>query len=105
MSPHYRGGGIFMSTRPVLLNDLAKLVENAVQQVIQSHGGGPIDKIWFGFVAPESLATQEVATNIATEIGRVSGVHVTPAVATEALLKPAGIQTEALVRPSHIIGL
>jgi hypothetical protein len=94
-----------MSTRPVPLNDLAILVENAVQQIIEKHGGGPIEKIWVGFVAPENLATPAIAAEVAHSIGSHTGVHVTPAMATEAVSHPAGAHTEALVRPGHIIGL
>ncbi len=96
-----------MSTRPVPLHDLAVLVENAVQQIIEKHGGGPIEKIWVGFVAPDALATNETAAKVATEIGHQTGVAVTPSVATIGIAAPtqAGVQTEALVRPGHIIGL
>lgn len=94
-----------MSTRPVLLHDLAVLVENAVQQIIEKHGGGPIEKIWVGFVAPDILATNEIATQVAHAIGQHGGVAVTPAIATQAVAAHTGIQTEALIKPGHIIGL
>ena len=94
-----------MSTRPVLLNELAVLVENAVQQVIEKHGGGPIEKIWVGFVAPEALATEATAATVAKAIGQQTGVQVTPAVATQGIQAAGGVHTEALVKPGHIVGL
>jgi predicted hydrolase (HD superfamily) len=97
-----------MSTRPVPLHDLAILVENAVQQVIEKHGGGPIEKLWFGFVAPEALATEAIAAEVVKAMGHQTGGQLTPAVATQGLAAPSvqgALHTEALVRPGHIIGL
>lgn len=94
-----------MSTKPVLLHDLAVLVENAVQQVIEKHGGGPIEKIWVGFVAPETLATPDVAAKVAHAISQHGGLQGTPSIATPVVAPATGVQTQALVRPGHIIGL
>lgn len=94
-----------MSTRPVLLQDLAALVENAVQQVIEKHGGGPIEKIWVGFVAPDILATNAVAAEVARSISQHGGMQGTPAIATLPQAPHTGVQTEALVHPGHIVGL
>jgi hypothetical protein len=94
-----------MATRPVLLKDLAVLVENAVQQAIEKHGGGPIDKLWVGFVAPDAIATEANAASIAKAIGQETGVKVTPAVATQGIAAGGAVHTEALVKPGHLIGL
>ena len=62
----------------VPLNELAVAVQNAVQQVLGKHGAVPIEKLWVGFVASETIANpQEVAGKLATTLGREGGVQAT----------------------------
>jgi hypothetical protein len=79
-------------------------VESAVQQVLGKHGAVPIDKLWFGFVAPENLANLEAAGKVATLIGEEAGVRVQASVAQLAAPAPQEAKAE-LVKPGHIIGL
>ena len=88
----------------VPLNELAVAVESAVQQVLGKHGAVPIDKLWFGFVAPENLANIEVAGKVANELGKEAGVHAQASVAQLALA-PTQEAARELVKPGHIIGL
>jgi hypothetical protein len=92
-----------MPQHSVPLNELAVAVENAVQQVLGKHGAVPIDKLWFGFVAPENLANLDAASKVATQLGKEAGVRVQASVAE---IAPAAQQsTVELVKPGHIIGL
>ena len=90
----------------VPLNELAVAVQSAVEQVLGKHNAVGIDKLWVGFVAPDTIATQENANKIAAHIGKEAGV--TAVASMGQLGGPAaagGIHTEALKRPGHIIGL
>jgi hypothetical protein len=90
------------------LNELAAAVQSAVEQVLGKHGAVPIDKIWVGFVAPDNLATAEIAGKIANTIGREGGVTAQGSVATLAaqVAAPASKEAQKLPPlPGHITGL
>jgi len=53
----------------VPLGDLEVAVKNAVQQALGKAGAVPIDQLWVGFVAPEKIATQQLANEIASIVG------------------------------------
>jgi hypothetical protein len=53
----------------VPLNELEVAVQSAVEQALGKAGAVPIDKLWVGFVAPENIATQQLANEIATKVG------------------------------------
>ncbi len=102
------------------LSQLNAAVQSAIEQVLAKHGGGPVEKLWVGFVAPEQIATLDNATKIASHISKEIGVQGTPSVAqlggnvAPGASGAAGgsgvggghaVHTEALQRPGHIIGL
>ena len=94
------------------LNELAAAVQSAVEQVLGKHGAVPIDKIWVGFVAPENLATAEIASKIANTIGREGGVTAQGSIGTLGAQvaagqpAPASKEAQALPHlPGHILGL
>ena len=93
----------------VPLNELAAAVQSAVEQVLGKHGAVPIDKLWVGFVAPDTIANEANATKIAAALGKQAGVQTQAAVAQEVIAAHAGGQhaaTAALIqKPGHIIGL
>ena len=97
-----------MSHPTVPLPDLAVAVQNAVQKALAQHGAVPVDKLWVGFVAPESIATEENARKIVQQLNPPASVHATPVVAK---LAPEHAQTkpsEAAALPNIgriIIGL
>lgn len=95
-----------MSHHPIPLNELAVAVQNAVEQVLGKKGAVPIEKLWVGFVAPEAIANQEVATKVAAQLGREGGVHAQPSVAQQ--ISQAGGQERveaAAIQKTRIIGL
>jgi len=55
--------------KPVPLGELEVAVQSAVEQVLGKKGAVPIDKLWVGFVAPENIATQQLANEVAAKIG------------------------------------
>lgn len=89
------------------LNEVAVAVENAVQQALAKHGAVSIDKIWVGFVAPDTIATEANATLVANELSRATGVTGQPSVAQ--LGAAAGQQEQhaahTVTKPGHIIGI
>ena len=91
-----------MPQHPVPLNELSSAVQKAVQQVLGKHGAVSIDKLWVGFVAPDTIAAEEAA-KVATQFGKEAGLHgqtsVLPLAAT------AGTQAHTIQKPGHIIGL
>lgn len=84
----------------VPLGELEVAVQSAVEQVLGKKGAVPIDKLWVGFVAPESIATQQLANEVAAKIGGPGAVGSVGTIAPQAA---AGVHTEALVR-THILG-
>jgi hypothetical protein len=92
----------------VPLNELAVAVQSAVEQVLGKLGAVPIDKLWVGFVAPDTIANEANAQKIAAALGKQAGVHVQAAVAQELIAPPVAAQHEAkaaIQKPGHIIGL
>jgi hypothetical protein len=85
-------------SKHVPLGELQVAVQNAVEQALGKKGAVPIDKLWVGFVAPDNIATQELANEVAVKLGGPGTVgsvgSITPA---------AGARTEALVKV-HILG-
>jgi len=53
----------------VPLGDLEVAVQNAVEQALGKKGAVPIGQLWVGFVAPESIATQQLANEVASKVG------------------------------------
>jgi hypothetical protein len=53
----------------VPLGELEVAVKNAVQQALGKAGAVPIDQLWLGFVAPDNIATQQLANEIASKVG------------------------------------
>lgn len=94
-----------MSQNAVPLDELAAAVQHAVQQVLGKQAAIPIDKVWVGFVAPDNLATPEIAGKVAAELGREAGVNATGSVAQQLAVPSAGQAQQQLVKPGHIIGL
>lgn len=90
--------------KKVPLNELAVAVQSAVEQVLAKHGAVTIDKLWVGFVAPDTLQVSQaeaakIASHIATGPAAHASVVALPAGTT------TGVHTEALQKPGHIIGL
>ena len=88
------------------LNELAAAVQSAVEQVLGKHGAVPIDKLWVGFVAPENIATSEIAAKLAATLGREAGVTATGSIGT--IAGPIAHETAKPPLPhgpGHILGL
>jgi hypothetical protein len=87
----------------VPLNQLAVAVQDAVKRVLAKHGAVPIDQLWVGFVAPDTVANLESANKVAAELGKEAGVRVQGSIGQVG----AGVQQEkgAAAKPGHIIGL
>jgi hypothetical protein len=84
----------------VPLGELEVAVHSAVEQILGKKGAVPVDQLWVGFVAPEAVATQQLANEIATKIGGPGAVG---SVGTVIQRAGGGVQTEALVN-LHICG-
>jgi hypothetical protein len=84
----------------VPLGELEAAVQSAVEQVLGKKGGLSIDKLWVGFVAPESIATQQLANEVAAKIGGPGAVG---SVGSAVQVAGGGVHTEALVN-LHICG-
>ena len=94
-----------MAPPTVPLQALTVAVQNAVKQVLSQHGAVDVGHLWVGFVAPDTIATQENALKLAQALSRTEagGANVQASVAQLA----AGPGTEKGVIPpkGHIIGL
>jgi hypothetical protein len=95
-----------MAPQTVPLQALTVAVQNAVKQVLAQHGAVDVGHLWVGFVAPDTIATQENALKVAQALGRTEagGANVQASVAQLS----AGVGTEKGVippKPGHIIGL
>jgi hypothetical protein len=84
----------------VPLGDLQVAVQNAVEQVLGKKGAVAIDKLWVGFVAPDDIATQQLANEIASKIGGPGAVGSVAAVAPAAA---GAVHTQAVPK-LHICG-
>jgi hypothetical protein len=78
----------------VPLGELEAAVHSAVEQVLGKKGAVPIDQLWVGFVAPEAVATQQLANEVATRVGGPGTVG-----SVGSVIQQAGgtVHTEALV--------
>lgn len=92
-----------MHTPRVPLSELTAAVENAVQQTLAKHGAVPIEKLWVGFVAPEAVANEKAAGEVAAVLAREAGVAAHGSVAQ--IGATAGKAGEALAPSHRIIGL
>ena len=84
------------------LNQVAVAVQNAVEQVLGKHGALGIEKLWVGFVAPDTIATEANANKIASVLGKEGGIAVQPSVAVQG---GAAAGQQAIQKPGHIIGI
>ena len=94
-----------MAHHPLPLNELAVAVQNAVEQALAKHGAVPIDKLWVGFVAPDAIATHELANKVTSTLSKEAGIHAQPSLLATTPVAGGAAHAEALVRPGHIIGL
>jgi len=69
------------------VSELNAAVQNAVQQALGKHNAVPIDKLWIGFVAPDTVQVEEAASKIAEQIG---GPGATPSIAR--IAGPEGVE-------------
>jgi hypothetical protein len=93
-----------MAPPTVPLQALTVAVQNAVQQVLAKHGAVSVDHLWVGFVAPDTIANQENALQVAQALGRgAGGVTVQGSVAQ--LAAGAGTEKGPIPPKGHIIGL
>jgi hypothetical protein len=84
----------------VPLGELEVAVQSAVEQVLGKKGAVPIGQLWVGFVAPENIATQQLANEVASRVG---GPGTVGSVGTAIQQAGGGARTEALVN-LHICG-
>jgi hypothetical protein len=85
--------------KPVPLGELEVAVQSAVEQVLGKKGAVPIGQLWVGFVAPENIATQQLANEVAAKVGGPGAVGSVGSAVSAA----GGVRTEALVN-LHICG-
>lgn len=84
----------------VPLGDLEVAVQNAVEQALGKKGAVPIGQLWVGFVAPESIATQQLANEVASKVGGPGAIGSIGSVGPAA----AGGQKKEAVTNLHILG-
>jgi hypothetical protein len=84
----------------VPLGELEVAVQSAVEQVLGKKGAVPIDQLWVGFVAPENIATQQLANEIASKVGGPGAIGSVAAVVPAAA---GGAQAKAIPK-LHICG-
>jgi hypothetical protein len=91
----------------VPLKELTTAVQSAVQQVLAKHGAVDVGHLWVGFVAPDAIANEANALQVAQALGKGAGVAVQPSVAQLAATGAAPAAAGALPIPpkGHIIGL
>lgn len=82
----------------VPLGELEVAVQSAVEQILGKKGAVPIDKLWVGFVAPDNIATQHLANEIAAKVGGPGAVGSVAAIAPAAGAAPQAVQN------LHILG-
>jgi hypothetical protein len=92
-----------MPTPPIRLDELAAAVQTAVQQTLAKHGAVPINQLWVGFVAPETIANLENANKVATTLAKETGA--VGAAGSIAQLGAAGPGATPSIKPGHLIGL
>ncbi len=91
----------------VPIKELTTAVQSAVKQVLAKHGAVDVGHLWVGFVAPDAIATQESALQVAQALGKGAGVTVQASVAQLSATGAAPAAGEKLPIPpkGHIIGL
>jgi hypothetical protein len=94
-----------MPSPPIKLDELALAVQNAVQQTLAKHGAVPINQLWVGFVAPETLATLDSATKVATTLARETGAIGATGSIAQLGAAPGAAGEHLPVKPGHLIGL
>jgi hypothetical protein len=86
--------------KSVPLGELEVAVQNAVEQVLGKAGAVPIDRLWVGFVAPENIATQQLADEVASRIGGPGAIG---SIASVVPAAAGGVQAKAIPK-LHICG-
>jgi hypothetical protein len=92
-----------VSTHRIPLGELAAAVQSAVEQALSKHGVVPVDKLWVGFVAPDSIATPESAQKVANVLSKEGGIKADPSVGQLGATDVGAAQERAV--PLRIIGL
>ena len=87
-------------SKHVPLGELHVAVQNAVEQALGKKGAVPIDKLWVGFVAPDNIATQQLANEVAVKLG---GPGTVGSIGSITQAAGGAARTEALVN-LHICG-
>ena len=85
----------------VPLGDLEVAVQNAVEQALGKKGAVPIGQLWVGFVAPENIATQQLANEIASKVGGPGAIG---SIGSVGPVAAAGGQKKEAVTNLHILG-
>jgi hypothetical protein len=94
-----------VSNHKIPLHELTVAVESAVKQALAKHGAVPIDQLWVGFVAPDKIATQESAQEVANVLAK-EGINGVPSVGQLGGGAPgAGAAGAHLGPPHRIIGI
>jgi hypothetical protein len=96
-----------MAPPTVPLKELTTAVQSAVQQVLAKHGAVDVGHLWVGFVAPDAIANEANALQVAQALGKgAGGLAVTPSVAQlSATGAPAAGEKLPIPPKGHIIGL
>jgi hypothetical protein len=95
-----------MAPPTVPLQALTVAVQNAVKQVLAKHGAVDVGHLWVGFVAPDTIATQENAIKLAQELGRTeAGGATVQASVAQLAAGPGGADKLPIPPKGHIIGL
>lgn len=85
----------------VPLGDLEVAVQNAVEQALGKKGAVPIGQLWVGFVAPEGIATQQLANEVASKVGGPGAIG---SIGSVGQVGAAGGQKKEAVTNLHILG-
>jgi hypothetical protein len=89
----------------VPIKELTTAVQSAVQQVLAKHGAVDVGHLWVGFVAPDAIANQESALQVAQVLGKGAGVAVLPSVAQLSATGAPAAGALPIPPKGHIIGL
>lgn len=81
------------------VGELEVAVQSAVEQVLGKEGAVPIDKLWVGFVAPENVATQQLANGVAAKIGGAGAVGSVGSAGRD--LRIVGMVVPGTKKPGH----
>lgn len=89
----------------VPIKELTTAVQSAVKQVLAKHGAVDVGHLWVGFVAPDAIATQDSALQVAQALGKGAGVAVQPSVAQLSATGAPAAGGLPIPPKGHIIGL